>query len=120
MAGTTWNDFCKSVDRFAKKANRKIGELTDTAAIKLKISAKKGELDEEYGKLGRLTYDHTYAGANTAEDGLDVDRAIAACVDRIGALREEIAALEAQAGPRAEAEFEGEAQDTSDGGEDEK
>ncbi len=115
MANTSWDDFCKSVDRFAKKANRKIEELSEAAAVKLKISAKKGELEEAYTKLGKLTFDHTYAGASAEDDGLSVDQQIAACVDTITALREEIAALEAKTS-KAEAEFEGEAEECAEDG----
>ena len=109
MANTTWDDFCKSVDRFAQKANRKIEELSETAAVKLKISAKKGELEEAYGKLGKLTFDRSYAGVEI--DSTTADQAIAACVARIAALREEIATLEATTAPHTEAEFEGEAEE---------
>ena len=39
---STWDDICKSVDGFAKKASRKVEQLTEEAAIRLKVSAKKG------------------------------------------------------------------------------
>lgn len=104
MANATWDDFCKSVGQFARKTGQKIEELTDTAAIKLKISAKKADLDEQYGKLGKLTFDRTYADACVQTDS---DQEITACVKRITALREEIATLEAKIATKPEAEFEG-------------
>ena len=106
MANANWDDFCKGVGQFAKKAGQKIEELTDTAAIKLKITAKRADLDEEYGKLGKLTFENTYADVAAVSDN---DREIAACVKRITALHKEIAVLEAQISSKAEAEFEGDA-----------
>ena len=44
----TWDDICKSISGFAKQAGRKLERLSDTAAIRLKISAKKAELEEAY------------------------------------------------------------------------
>ncbi len=88
---STWNDIRKTVDGWAKKVNRKAEQLTDLAALKLKLSAKRSELEEQYLKLGQLSYDALYA----AEPVTDAD-ALNAAVAAVTVLREEIATLEAK------------------------
>lgn len=52
-----WNDIKKSVTDFADKAAKKTEELTDAAAMKIKIANKEAERDSEYKNLGRLIYE---------------------------------------------------------------
>lgn len=114
MASTTWDDICKSVGQLAKKAGQKIEELSDVAAIRLKISAHQADLEEAYAKLGKLTYEHSYADKRIEVDSLEISREIASCVETITQLREEIAALKAKIAAKAEAEFEGEAEEQTE------
>lgn len=96
MASSAWDDICTTVDNWAKKVSRKAEQLTDTAAIRLRLSAKKADLEEQYTLLGRLTFEHEYTVAQSAESEQD-ERAtsdkIAECVATIHALREEIEKL---------------------------
>ncbi|MBR2621591.1 MAG: hypothetical protein IKC97_04375 [Clostridia bacterium] len=92
MAESTWNDICKSVSGFAKKAGRKAEELTEAAAIRLKISAKKAELEEAYLALGKLAYEQ--ANAEPDADTSEVDVRFAAKLADISALLDDIAMLE--------------------------
>lgn len=96
MASTTWDDICTTVDSWAKKASRKVEQLTDTAAIRLRLSAKKAELEEQYTLLGRLTYEREYVDVPAKEDVQPISDKIDACVAKIHALRAEIEALEAE------------------------
>lgn len=114
MANTTWDDICKSVGQLAKKAGQKIEELSDAAAIRLKLSAQQAELEEAYTKLGRLTYELSYAAKEVEVDDLELSREIASCVESIGQLHEEIAALKAKIAAKAEAEFEGEVEENAE------
>ncbi len=88
--GTTWDDICKSVDGWTKKANRKVEQLTETAAIRIKISAKKAEMEDAYLELGKLTYE----SMTSTEENETPDEAVAAKVAEITALKDEIATLE--------------------------
>ena len=98
MPTPTWDDICKTVDSYAKKAGRKVEEFSESAAIRLKISATKAELEEEYTKLGELTYDRMYNAteSSTPQTDADIDVKIADCVAQITALRREISSLQAK------------------------
>ena len=88
---STWDDICKSVDGFAKKAGRKVEQLTEEAAIRLKISAKKAEMEDAYLALGKLTFERV--NQESACDATDCDP-IADKVAQISALQEEIEKLQ--------------------------
>jgi hypothetical protein len=88
---STWDDICKSVDSFAKKAGRKVEQLTEEAAIRLKISAKKAEMEDAYLELGKLTFEQI--NSESADDATDCDP-IADKVAEIKALQEEIEKLQ--------------------------
>lgn len=51
-----WDKIKKNVGNIASKTATKTRELTDTAALKLKIAAKEAERDSEYKRLGKLAY----------------------------------------------------------------
>ena len=51
-----WDNFKKSVGDIADKTVNKTKELTDTAALKLKIANKEADRDIEYKRLGKLAY----------------------------------------------------------------
>lgn len=93
--GTTWDDICKSVDGWTKKANRKVEQLTETAAVRIKISAKKAEMEDAYLELGKLAYESMNGVLTIVEDETEpLDVRMAAKVAEIAALQEEIVALE--------------------------
>lgn len=93
--GTTWDDICKSVDGWTKKANRKVEQMTETAAVRIKISAKKAEMDDAYLALGKLTYENTNAASELTEEGREsADLRIADKIAEIATLQADIEALE--------------------------
>lgn len=51
-----WDDFKKSFGELADKTVNKTRELTDTAALKIKIANKEADRDAEFRNLGRLAY----------------------------------------------------------------
>ncbi len=51
-----WDDFKKSLGELADKTVNKTRELTDAAALKIKIANKEADRDAEYKNLGRLAY----------------------------------------------------------------
>ncbi|MBE6693833.1 MAG: hypothetical protein E7589_03620 [Ruminococcaceae bacterium] len=68
-------------------------KLTDIAALKIKIASVKAKRDEEYTRLGKLTY------KKLKSDTPDTDTAakIAQAVKNIDSLTEQLAQLEKQA-----------------------
>lgn len=52
----TWEEFCKSVNKFTNKATAKISDIADTASLRLKLTQTEAKLSEAYEDLGRLTY----------------------------------------------------------------
>ena len=64
-----WDDFKDKVGKFADKTAQKTREITDAAALKLKIANKEADRDQEYKKLGKLAYAKlkNLEGANTEE-----------------------------------------------------
>jgi len=63
-----WDDFKKSLGELADKTVNKTRELTDAAALKIKIANKEADRDAEYKVLGRLAYRRL-----KKEDGYDSD-----------------------------------------------
>ena len=84
----TWDDICKSVSGFAKKTGRKIEYLSDTAAIRLKISARKADLEEAYIALGQTVYGQSLEKEPDAPFDVETHLGI------IAALQAEIAELQ--------------------------
>jgi hypothetical protein len=92
MAESTWNNICKSVSGFAKRAGRKAEELTETAAIRLKISAKRAELEDAYLALGKLTFEQNYTSPEEQTD--DIAARVTAKTSDIQTLLDDISLLE--------------------------
>ena len=63
----TWNEICAGVDRLAKKINQSVEGVADQAALQLKLSTCRGNLEEEYKTLGKLAYQRLYVAAAPAE-----------------------------------------------------
>ena len=99
MAESTWSDICKSVSGFAKRAGRKAEELTETAAIRLKISAKRVELEDAYLALGKLTFAQNCT--STEEQSDDIAACVTAKIADIQTLLDDISLLEQRAGKEA-------------------
>ena len=98
MAISTWDDICASVDAFAKKVSKKTDQLAADAAVRIKISSLKVELEEAYTKLGQMTYENTYAIPvdQDVTAASEAEEQIKACALSITSLRDQIAALEAE------------------------
>jgi hypothetical protein len=56
FAMSKWDDFKKNLGEIADKTANKTRELTDAAALKIKIANKESDRDLEYKKLGKMTY----------------------------------------------------------------
>ena len=95
-----WDEICAGVDRLAKKINESVEGAADQAALQLKLSTCRGNLEQEYKTLGRLTYEKLTVDENAPDeptDAQDLTAQINATMARITAIRAEIAALEQKA-----------------------
>lgn len=81
-----WENFKKNIGELADKTAKKTRELTDTAALKIKIANKEADRDLEYKKLGKMTYaklknlngaDHEKLTAKISESLENLDRILA-------------------------------------------
>lgn len=84
----TWDDICKSISDFAEQTGRKIEHLSNVAAIRLKISAKKAELEEAYLTLGKAVYEQSL------EQDTDAPLSVETHLSAIAILQQDIASLE--------------------------
>lgn len=82
----------------ADKTAKKTRELTDTAALKLKIAGKEADRDIEYAKLGKLAY------AKLKElEGVDAEELtanISASLEKLDSILAELEALKAEEAER--------------------
>ncbi len=62
-----WNNFCKNVRQLTEKAIKKTEELTDVAALHVKIKTLEGKISEQYENLGVLTYSSAKSGSDNKE-----------------------------------------------------
>ncbi len=76
-----WDDFRKKMGEFADKTVTKTRELTDSAALKIKIGNKEADRDTEYKNLGKLTY--TKLRNPEGGDGDEITALIAESLDRL-------------------------------------
>ena len=85
-----WDDFKKNMSELADKTVKKTRELTDTAALKLKIANKEADRDIEYARLGKLAY------AKLKElEGIDAAELTASISESLSKLDTILAELEA-------------------------
>ena len=109
MANESKTEFEIKLDRFigtvkkaTKKAANKTMELADAASLNIKLQALNVKLSEKFEELGRLSYQKLEGiGEVSAEEGAvvvadDMVDKIAATVEEINKLYEEISCLKAE------------------------
>ena len=89
-----WDEFKKGFGDFADKTVGKTKEITGSATLKIKIANKEAERDQEYRRLGKLTY----AKLKKLEinDSAELTAKISEVMARIDKIMAEIAALKAK------------------------
>lgn len=89
-----WENFKKNIGKLADKTAKKTRELTDTAALKLKIANKEADRDIEYAKLGKLAY----AKLKELEgvDPTELTANISASLEKLDTILAELEALKAE------------------------
>lgn len=85
-----WDDFKKSVETLADKTVNKTRELTDTAALKIKIANKEADRDTEYKNLGKLAYTKLKNPEGTSDE---ITRQIHECMARLDVICQELSEL---------------------------
>ena len=99
-----WDDFKKSVGSFADKTANKTRELTDTAALKIKIANKEADRDTEYRKLGKLAYAKLRCLEGTDPEALTEE--ISATMDKLDEICSALAELKREDEARKSAKQE--------------
>ena len=89
-----WENFKQKMGDLADKTAKKTRELTDTAALKLKIANKEADRDIEYAKLGKLAY----AKLKELEgvDPTELTASISASLEKLDTILAELEALKAE------------------------
>ena len=91
---STWDDFKKTVSNLADKTVTKTRELTDAAALKIKIANKEADRDLEYKRLGRLTY--ARLKASQGRDTSEIVAQISKSIENLDKIIAELKALKAR------------------------
>ena len=86
-----WDDFKKSIGDLADKTVNKTRELTDTAALKIKIANKEADRDTEFRTLGKLAYTKLKNLGDV--DPEELTRQISECMERLDIICRELAEL---------------------------
>lgn len=86
----TWEEIRTGVKVVAKKTAQKTGEVAENASMHLKLARLISKCDEQFEKLGKLTY------RQLKSDGVSYAEAIAAVIARIDALTLQIAQQKAK------------------------
>ena len=63
-----WNETKENVKESIKAATKRIEELSDKAAMYIKIQRTENELDDLYARLGRLAFRKLQLGEDTQEE----------------------------------------------------
>ena len=86
-----WDDFKKSIGDLADKTVNKTRELTDTAALKIKIANKEADRDTEFRTLGKLAYTKLKNLGDV--DPEELTRQISECMERLDIICRELAEM---------------------------
>ncbi len=89
-----WDDFKKSVGYYADKTVAKTRELTDSAALKIKIASKEADRDTEYKNLGRLAYSKLKSSEGSDPEKLTLE--ISETINKLESIIAEINAMKAE------------------------
>ena len=89
-----WDEFKKGIGSFADKTVGKTREITDSATIKIKIANKEADRDQEYRRLGKLTY--AKLKKLNVSDSAKLTEMISEVMARIDVIMADIAALKAR------------------------
>ena len=84
----TWEEFRENARAISGIAAQKIGEVTDIAALRVRLTTVEYQLKNEYATFGKLSYQHFTTDASTPEE-------LARHVEAIALLQKEAEALRA-------------------------
>jgi hypothetical protein len=94
MIMSTWEDLKRSLGTIADKTATKTRELTDAAALKIKIANKEADRDLEYKRLGKLTY--AKLKASQGRDTSEIVAQISKSIENLDRIIAELKALKAR------------------------
>ncbi len=100
-----WDNFKKKVGEIADKTVDKTREVTDSAALKIKIANKEADRDTEYRNLGRIAYIKLKNTKDTDQE--ELTRKISESMEKLDRILQELAELkDDESRRRAEKEAE--------------
>lgn len=86
----TWEEFRESARALGAAAAQKVNELTDTAALRVRLATVEARLKNAYATFGRTAYQHFTADASTPDELAEQVRAIALLEAEAESLKKEI------------------------------
>lgn len=90
-----WDEFKRGIGSLADKTVGKTREITDNATIKMKIASKEADRDQEYRRLGKLTY--AKLKKLESNEARELTALISETMAKIDKIMAEIAELQAKA-----------------------
>ena len=73
---SSWNDFCNNVRDIADKAGKKAGQIADVTSLRIKLKSLEIKENDEYKKLGKVTYDVVRYGSAKEEESAKIVKRI--------------------------------------------
>ncbi len=92
----TWDEFRESAKALGAAAAQKVNELTDTAALRVRLATVEARLKSAYATFGKTAYQHFTADASTPDELAGQVRAIALLEAEAEGLRKEIGARKSE------------------------
>ena len=91
-----WDEFRESAKALGAAAAQKVNELTDTAALRVRLATVEARLKNAYATFGKTAYQHFTADASTPDELAGQVRAIALLEAEAEGLRKEIGARKSE------------------------
>ena len=92
----TWDEFRESAKALGAAAAQKVNELTDTAALRVRLATVEARLKNAYATFGKTAYQHFTADASTPDELAGQVRAIALLEAEAEGLRKQIGARKSE------------------------
>ena len=92
----TWNEIKTEVGTFAAKTKRRTEEIADITTMRIKLTAAKNKLDNQFKVLGKLTYNQLKNDEALAEKISDTISAIDKLKADVDTLEQKIEAAKAE------------------------
>lgn len=86
----TWEEFRETARALGAAAAQKVSDLTDVAAVRVRLATVEARLRSAYASFGKAAYDHFTADGSTPEELAEQVKGIALLEAEADSLRREI------------------------------